>query len=357
MRFYGVRSGCNKPAAHTARMIMWAKREVERENRAASKRKKSPYDAEKLNYKFNSQKELDLEVLEESDLTKAIEEACSENSINRARYAREKSEQYRRNIFNVIICLIVLLVGFFLQSNVVVVATIIAIVVEILCKICIYKPVVLEEAKYIYLEFDENECYSQTLALFLESLNGAFWVRELQRTITGINDKIHSGATSLSDLCAVKIFKSKEPLLELHFNESVYCIGGRDQTLVFLPNTILVKTGDKIRFVKNENIKIYQSKVRFISEENIIGAKVIDKTWRYVNKNGSPDRRYKNNYQIDIYQLYLINLVGDGINISLYVNDEDVYNNSKKVKIERTQDMNNSNSSTKNKKKKKSKKK
>ena len=43
------------------------------------------------------------------------------------------------------------------------------------------------------------------------------------------------------------------------------------------------------------------SKVRFIEEESLpVDAKVVDSTWRYVNNNGAPDRRFKDNYEIPI---------------------------------------------------------
>jgi hypothetical protein len=35
-------------------------------------------------------------------------------------------------------------------------------------------------------------------------------------------------------------------------------------------------------------------------------SKVVDRTWCYVNKNGLPDRRYKDNYEIPIVLYYKI---------------------------------------------------
>lgn len=40
---------------------------------------------------------------------------------------------------------------------------------------------------------------------------------------------------------------------------------------------------------------------KFLEEENIpLDTKIIDKTWKKVNKNGSPDKRFKDNYEIPI---------------------------------------------------------
>jgi hypothetical protein len=62
---------------------------------------------------------------------------------------------------------------------------------------------------------------------------------------------------------------------------------------------------------------------RFIEEEGVPSdSQVVDQTWRYVNKNGSPDRRFNNNYQIPIVHYYEINFkTGKGLNESYQISN------------------------------------
>lgn len=62
---------------------------------------------------------------------------------------------------------------------------------------------------------------------------------------------------------------------------------------------------------------------RFIEKEGVPSdSQVIDQTWRYVNKNGSPDRRFSNNYQIPIVRYYEINFKTEkGLNESYQISN------------------------------------
>jgi hypothetical protein len=60
---------------------------------------------------------------------------------------------------------------------------------------------------------------------------------------------------------------------------------------------------------------------RFIEEEGVPSdSQVVDQTWHYVNKNGSPDRRFSNNYKIPIVNYYEINFKSEkGLNESYQI--------------------------------------
>jgi hypothetical protein len=56
-------------------------------------------------------------------------------------------------------------------------------------------------------------------------------------------------------------------------------------------------------------LNFYHSSVRFVEEGGVPeDSKIIDRTWAKTNKNGSPDKRFKNNYQIPVVQYGEINL-------------------------------------------------
>jgi hypothetical protein len=62
-----------------------------------------------------------------------------------------------------------------------------------------------------------------------------------------------------------------------------------------------------------------QGFTRFIESEGVpADATVVDHTWRYVNKNGGPDRRFNNNRQLPVLQLGVSVLTSSkGLNIQL----------------------------------------
>lgn len=62
---------------------------------------------------------------------------------------------------------------------------------------------------------------------------------------------------------------------------------------------------------------------RFIEEDGVPSdSQIADQTWRYVNKNGSPDRRFSNNYQIPIVRYCEINFkTKKGLNESYQISN------------------------------------
>ena len=77
--------------------------------------------------------------------------------------------------------------------------------------------------------------------------------------------------------------------------------------IYFYPAFIVMHSDKKNEFavLGYSEIELHHHKTRFVETESIPSdSEIIDKTWRYVNKNGSPDRRYKDNPTIPIVQYY-----------------------------------------------------
>ncbi len=73
--------------------------------------------------------------------------------------------------------------------------------------------------------------------------------------------------------------------------------------LYIYPGFVIVKENSSKDFgiVDLKNIKFLYSDSHFIEEETVPSdSENVGYTWKYCNKNGSPDRRYSNNYQIPI---------------------------------------------------------
>jgi hypothetical protein len=73
------------------------------------------------------------------------------------------------------------------------------------------------------------------------------------------------------------------------------------QTLHFFPDRLLIFDTNGVGAVGYKDLRIDTESTRFIEEEGVPSdAKVVDKTWKYVNKRGGPDKRFKDNRELPV---------------------------------------------------------
>jgi hypothetical protein len=75
-----------------------------------------------------------------------------------------------------------------------------------------------------------------------------------------------------------------------------------------------------------DDFRVEQTFTRFIEGERLpADATVVDRTWRYVNKGGGPDRRFNNNVQLPVAQYGVLVLSSSrGVNIHLNTSSAEV---------------------------------
>jgi len=87
--------------------------------------------------------------------------------------------------------------------------------------------------------------------------------------------------------------------------------------LYFYPGFIVI-TGSNQRFglIDYRDLKLSFTAQRFIETQKVPSdSKIIDKTWAKVNKNGTPDKRFKDNYEIPIVRYGELSLISSsGLN-------------------------------------------
>lgn len=111
--------------------------------------------------------------------------------------------------------------------------------------------------------------------------------------------KYHAGASSLIRRRHVAIRKGTP--LQVKTNIEVPLVPVGRQTLAFLPDRLLVFEPGAVGAVRYDALVLDVSPTRFIEEESVPGdATVVGHTWRYVNKKGGPDRRFKDNRELPI---------------------------------------------------------
>ena len=90
-------------------------------------------------------------------------------------------------------------------------------------------------------------------------------------------------------------------------------------TLAFYPDRVLAFQGNSVGAVSYAALSAEEERSRFVESESVPrDANVIDHTWQYVNRNGGPDRRFKNNRQLPICAYSQLNLsTATGLDIRL----------------------------------------
>lgn len=159
---------------------------------------------------------------------------------------------------------------------------------------------VLRKTVVLIYQFD-----SASEAAYQGLHNGFDWLANAKRAWHleakgAVSDwKKNAGATSLVRRQAILLPKQDPP--DVKTNIAIPAIPVGRQRLYFLPDRLLVYEGRSVGAVGYDQLCLEVATSRFIETEIVPeDAEVVGSTWRYVNKNGGPDRRFKDNRQLPI---------------------------------------------------------
>jgi hypothetical protein len=149
-----------------------------------------------------------------------------------------------------------------------------------------------DQFKQVYQQFNNHFASLSRSARIWQYLN-ARQTNDYKRT---------GGAGKLISRAALRgISANQAPLPYFSANVAIPCLKLSNLEFYFLPERLLVKRGNTFAAVFYKNLKIDGYTTRFIEDESVpFDAQVVDQTWRYVNKQGGPDRRFNNNRQLPI---------------------------------------------------------
>jgi hypothetical protein len=84
-------------------------------------------------------------------------------------------------------------------------------------------------------------------------------------------------------------------------NVEVAFVKGTGIALSFMPDRVLVYSFADVGAVSYKELMFDGRVQRFIEDGSVPhDAEVVDKTWKYVNKKGGPDKRFKDNRQLPV---------------------------------------------------------
>ncbi len=136
------------------------------------------------------------------------------------------------------------------------------------------------------------------------------------------NRKVNAGAGRSLKRISCKIEKGHPYYIKTNV-DTIQIILHNKERLIILPDKVFFVRRRKVGMIDYSDFRISVSSVRFVETDPIPkDAQVVGYTWQYVNKNGTPDQRFKNNKQIPLClygQVFLRS--SSGLNVELQISN------------------------------------
>lgn len=198
-------------------------------------------------------------------------------------------------VSTVLICTIVLAgIPFFILS------AIAGVILKIYVKKCLSIPM-----EYTFDE--ESRTKYEQIKDKWKNLNSSKSLWQLTSSASTKDKKHNAGATNLVSRQKIKIVEGCPKFFKTEMKYIMLQL--KNESLILMPDKILIIKGKDSGAIAWDNVSIRASDYRFIEEESVPDdAEIIDHTWAKVNKDGSPDKRFKGNRQLPICRYGLINI-------------------------------------------------
>lgn len=176
------------------------------------------------------------------------------------------------------------------------------ILVDVIATMLIFRRVEASHSQTINYVLDERttrEFEAIKEAVLTLGTCGRLWTLSTRASTTDL--RRNAGANTLISRTAASVGElgAKRLKVSIPFNS----IATNGVIFHFLPDHILVFKGGKYASMEYRELHIDASATRFIEEETVPqDSTCVGTTWKYVNKNGTPDRRFNNNRQIPVLQ-------------------------------------------------------
>ena len=131
--------------------------------------------------------------------------------------------------------------------------------------------------------------------------------------------KYHAGANELVRRTRIHVGFDAPPLVKTNIPTPSLSVG--TQKLYFFPDRLLIFEKSSIGGVSYSEVGIHIDTTAFIEDQGVPSdSETIGQTWRYVNKKGGPDRRFKDNRELPIARYEVVHLTTtSGLNELLHV--------------------------------------
>lgn len=148
------------------------------------------------------------------------------------------------------------------------------------------------------------------------------WVKSQSKVF---ESRYEAGAGKVWDTVPCKIVS--QPPFPFSTNLRVLSIQTKQQSVTFFPDKIIIISNDHIVDVPYDGIHYEYEDFNFIENDWVPkDTTVVGSTWRYVNNDGSPDRRFKNNKRLPICGYGKLKITSKtGLNICLIFSNRSLW--------------------------------
>ena len=179
-----------------------------------------------------------------------------------------------------------------------------------------------------FIFYDIDEEMQEKIQLFYDSFAGIascsmVWHVSEQADVRKIK-KCHAGASSLIKVTSIKIKYGTPSFIKTNVLVPHVSVG--KQILYFFPDKLFICEKKSVAAMDYNTLTIDACNQQVIeANRRPDDGTIVGKTWLYLNKNGSPDRRFKDNRQIPIYNYSRINFTSStGLNEEIQTSKQNV---------------------------------
>ncbi|MDD2392055.1 MAG: DUF4236 domain-containing protein [Bacilli bacterium] len=171
---------------------------------------------------------------------------------------------------------------------------------------------------YVQLDTDFDKDASLKYENVLESFKELMKMEkiwDITREEENDKTKTRSSASRAIERKDIKI--ELKDLEDIKYNKQALCFcNANGADLYFYPSFIVMQGKDNFGVIGLDEVEFSFNSAKLIEQEKVPkDSEIIEYTWFKVNKNGQPDKRFKDNYQIPVVKYGVINLkTNNGLN-------------------------------------------
>jgi hypothetical protein len=150
---------------------------------------------------------------------------------------------------------------------------------------------------------------------------GAVWAYQVQANSDEKQWKYNAGGLFSVAKLPIAIFN--RPIPNIETNITVCGVAYNQLAVYFLPEKLLIINGAEIRYAPYNRLGISQDNLEYVETQGQVfpDSMILEKRWLKINRDGSPDRRFKANYQVPVVRCGILNLDLSGSPVSLLTTD------------------------------------
>ena len=172
------------------------------------------------------------------------------------------------------------------------------------------------------IELEQQKINKCTETVLKVANSSKVW--KITRVNPVVNTKYSAGASSTVGLSICTVYK--KAIFPFKSNVPAASFKTKNEILVFLPDRLCSIHGNIVNVISYSDIQITTRTTRFIEYGQVLkDTSVVGSTWKYVNKSGGPDKRFKDNRELPICLYGEIELKStSGLNIVLMFSNADL---------------------------------